>query len=415
MKKLTTAALAGLVAVATTANASLSRWNGFGDIGSAFIADVQDIWTLPGAITNYKNALYSELGPSPYSAGVWGGAHMELGPGVLGVWGNRPVDVHRLLDYQFPGYSSTTDPNESLDVIYGFNLGDATALGVGLSRASYGELFKDKGNGNDEENNYNTNVLGLSLGLEQKNLGPISLLEVGLQYSMLSAIVSEKDNVANTEDKGNVNGSDIALRVGADVAGEEGRFGRAELGFQLNNATGKWEPNSGSPQEETYNTLGYNVGYAVGKSGDAGLGLAGVMLRGRTDKKVEKDAFIYGDGVKEWGVYTLAIGFAGEGKVAPWLSIRGGLSVNALHNLSYTENDFNNPDEEKWTYSTTQYGVSYDLYGGQQGTASFGTSLTFGNLTIDGVLDQALLWNGPYFVTGTSSGLNTQVSATWAW
>jgi hypothetical protein len=140
------------------------------------------------------------------------------------------------------------------------------------------------------------------------------------------------------------------------------------------------------------------------------------MLRGRTDKKVEKDAFTYGDGVKEWGVYTLAIGFAGEGKVAPWLSIRGGLSVNALHNLSYTENDFSSPVEKKTTYSTTEYTPSFtNIYGGQQGTASFGTSLTFGNLTIDGVLQQGLLWYGPYFVTGLSNPLNTQVSATWAW
>ena len=61
MNKVTTAALAGLVAVTATANASMSRWNGFG-AAQAYIADVQDIWTLPGVITNYKNAAYIELG-----------------------------------------------------------------------------------------------------------------------------------------------------------------------------------------------------------------------------------------------------------------------------------------------------------------------------------------------------------------
>jgi DNA-binding XRE family transcriptional regulator len=61
MNKLTTLALAGLVAVAASAVASDTRLAGFG-ASSAFIADVQDIWSLPAVVASNKNATYFEMG-----------------------------------------------------------------------------------------------------------------------------------------------------------------------------------------------------------------------------------------------------------------------------------------------------------------------------------------------------------------
>src|SRR5260221_272284 len=114
MKKLTTLALAGAMAVSSLASASMSRWNGFG-AAQQFIGDVGDIWTLPAVVASNPDATYMEFGNN-YDAtneywtsypgtrlntsvngnnygNAWGGAHMTLGPGVLGIWGNRNLNL----------------------------------------------------------------------------------------------------------------------------------------------------------------------------------------------------------------------------------------------------------------------------------------------------------------------------------
>jgi hypothetical protein len=425
MNKLTTAALAGLVAVTATVNASVSRRDGFGSIGAAFIADVQDIWTLPGAIVNYKDALYAELGGSSYSSDVWGGAHFELGNGVLGVWGNRPVNEGGNMNQWVPSWGTPgSNPNESIDIIYGFNLSDDTTIAAGINRASWSEIDKTKEVNNEYYDEESAGTLGLSLGLEQKNVGPIALLEVGLQFNTVSQAYTDKTTLPTAdEDKVSINGTDIDLRIGGDMAGDDGRFSRVELGLNMDSASAKNEPMpvpaAGSHVENKYSGFGYNVGYAAGKSGEKGMGLVGLMLSSRSDVEEEVNSNDVAGGTykRAYSLFQLTAGFAAEGKVNSWLTFRGGLTTNVLHNTT-RERTRNNTvtGEEVHTNSTTDYGNWFDLYGGQNGTASFGTSMTFGNLTIDGVLDQDLLWDGPYLVTGAGSGgLNTNVSATWVY
>lgn len=424
MNKLTTAALAGLVAVTATAGASVSRWDGFGSIGAAFIADVQGIWTLPGAIVNYKDALYAELGGGSYSNNVWGGAHFELGNGVLGVWGNRPVSEGGNLNQSVPGWGTPgNNPNESIDIIYGFNLSEDTTIAAGINRAQWSEIDKTKEPATDDY--YDEEIagtLGLSLGLEQKNVGPIALLEVGLQFNTITQSYLYKETLPGTdEDKASINGTDIDLRIGGDMTGDDGRFSRVELGLNMDSASAKYEPMpvpvAGSHVETKYNGFGYNVGYAAGKSGEKGMGLVGLMLTSRSDVSEE----VNGNGAnynykRAYSLFQLTAGLAAEGKVNSWLTFRGGLTTNVLHNTSRERTRGTAAGDETHTNSTTDYNDWYDLYGGQNGTASFGTSMTFGNLTIDGVLDQDLLWDGPYLVTGSSAGgLSTNVSATWVY
>src|SRR6266849_5343144 len=105
MKKLTTLALAGAMAVSSLATASMSRQNGFG-LANQFIIDVQSMWTLPAVAASNGNATYFEFGGNGANpiigtqdraynnfanpANAWGGANGEVGPGVLAIWGGRP-------------------------------------------------------------------------------------------------------------------------------------------------------------------------------------------------------------------------------------------------------------------------------------------------------------------------------------
>jgi hypothetical protein len=420
MNKVSTLALAGLVAVTATTNASMARWNGFGDIGAAFIADVQDIWTLPGVVTNYKDALYSELGSGSYSSNVWGGSHFTLGPGVLAVWANRPWGESSPYGYFNTNYDFQ-DPEDTIDLIYGWALSEETTLAVGVNRASYFYERKEVDKANNEEwsEGENSSDLGITLGLEQKNVGPISLLEVGLQYNMFSYQDFYKETQPTTEDdKDALTGTDIDVRVGGDMAGEDGAFSRVELGLNMDSASGKYTDDDTIPAssfiESKFSGMGYNLGYAAGKSSDKGLGLIGIMLSSRSDKyEGINENGADNNEVQTYSMFKLAAGFAAEAKVNSWLTIRGGLTNNLLHSTSYERVD-GTTDKDTDTWSTSEYNW-FDLYGGQDGRATFGFSATVGSLTLDYVLDQELLWSGPYLLTGSSSYLANEISATWVY
>jgi hypothetical protein len=449
MNKLTTAALAGLVAVTATAGASMSRWNGFG-AANAYIADVQDIWTLPGVVASHKNAMYLELGKNNigYEAGenwgsdgnsiddiyqdlapntAWGGVNTQVGPGVLSIWINRPYTEGGFdavgYEYGRPGASGLAfnwafSIDNTLDILYGFDLSDSTTLGVSISRAAGYKQNKTETNAGTSSSTRDFQDLGLGLGVEQKEVGPIALLEVGLTINTLSG-VNEAKNTTQT-DKYNRSGMDLDLRIGGDLAGDDGAFGRVELGLQMDNFTYKNEPQTAPPAnsyvEGKNNGLGYNVGYAMGKSGDKGMGLVGLMLYSRSDNG---DAPNYGalDTNKvSINEFRLELATAAEAKLKEWLTIRAGLSGNLLYNFSYkTESGLPGAVTTN-TYTSTERWDAYGPYSyNNLAKATMGTTLTFGNLSIDGVLNQDLLYTGSYLISGVQTALSSQVSATWGW
>lgn len=454
MNKVTTAALAGLVAVTATANASMSRWNGFGDIGSAFIADVQDIWTLPGVVASHKNAMYLELGAGtpggvPATAttingrptNVWGGVHTELGPGVLGVWvgrgqsagvsglysllttvenSNIPASGTPSLDAVFGGttfgdadtagnssgnlsgseLNAANSPAGRVDLLYGFPLSDTADLGVLLSMGGNGRRWEDGDTGTVVT--ADGNVLGFGLGAELKEVGPFSLLEVGLVVDMDSNKISVKSTGSTDEATASV--SVFGLRVGGDMAGDDGAFSRVELGLKSGSANMTNKEDGGAAvgnKEEKASGMAWNLGYALGKSGDNGLGLLGTMLTGTTTSN-ETDA----DNTKnESSELSLLVGAAGEAKLSSWAKGRAGLTQNL-----YKSKTSKAPNTGVPTKSDTT-----TISGNGSATVTTGLSLALGNWTLDGVLNQDVLFNGTYLISGIPDALFGQVSATLVW
>lgn len=440
MNKVTTAALAGLVAVTATANASMSRVNGFG-AAAAYIADVQNIWTLPGVVASNKNATYFELGKktsnvvnSAYAgnaavANAWGGVDAEVGPGVLGVWFNRPYNELSNLagGATVPsavgsgGTPSTTflTPTQSIDLLYGFGLSDSTTLGVAINRASNSLKTETVSSGTTTVGDQSSSDLGFGLGLEQKGVGPIDLLEVGLTLNLRGD--------ANTNDNGSVKnkitqgGMDTDLRIGGDIAGSEGKFGRVELGLNLDSLDTKSEPAAAAAAnsfvESKQSALAWNLGYAMGKSSDKGMGLVGLMLQGNSASRDEANNGTAVNKLDSSNLYLLA-STAAEAKVKEWLTLRAGLSSKLFYTGSVVTETGAAGATTKVTKSTDQpTGTTGNGGLGDAGNAiaSFGTSITLGSLVIDGVLNQDLLYSGTYLVSGVAGALSSQVSATWAW
>jgi len=443
MNKVTTAALAGLLAVTAGAQASASRWNGFGS-AQAYIADVQDIFTLPGVVASHADTTYFELGgfaTNPLIAGfagnasayngiaptnVWGGVHSKLGGGVLGLWFNRVSNTSSGINAtlitlpnagsvigasaEFTAWSTAIGAplHNQIDAIYGFSLSDATTLGIGLSRATNSGKFESTAGGSTGSLESNIGDFGISLGVEQKEVGPISLLEIGLQYSSRGNSFVQKSPTQT--DKILVNGSSINLRIGGDMVGEKGMFSRVELGFATQSLGLKDEfataPAAGSYIESKNSASMWNLGYAMGGTSDKGMGLMGLMLAGNGQSNDQAYATAEVDKTDISGMSLLAT-TAGEAKINGWLTVRAGLESN-LFFTSTTTTD-NGP-----AGGTTKNVTTSDAPAAN-GKASMGTTLTFGDISIDGVLNQDLLYTGTYLVSGVPGALSSQVSLTWPW
>lgn len=446
MNKVTTAALAGLMVVTAGAQASASRWNGFGS-AQAYIADVQDIFTLPGVVASHADTTYFELG-APGAAlatagsnnnlsvanNVWGGVHTKLGGGVLGLWFNRMTNTLDGIEKTGAGALALTVPDaggalavgagalttrlnatlhNQIDVLYGYNLSDATTLGLGLSRGTNGTKTETTTSGTTGSTEETNGDFGVSLGVEQKEVGPIALLEVGLQYNSRGAAYTDKAPTATN--KIEATGSRIALRVGGDIAGEKGAFGRVELGFSTSSLNVKDAVDGGNPSntfvESKNSGMGYNLGYAAGMSSDKGMGLCGLMLQGGSTSRDEAFNGFEVNKVDNSKLNLLAT-TAGEAKLTNWLTFRAGLESDLYYSTS-------NVSETGAAGATTKATTTTDAHAGTvadpNAKASMGVSLSLGDLTLDGVFNQGLLYTGPYFISGIPAAYSSQVSLTWPW
>jgi hypothetical protein len=438
MKKLTTVALAGaMVAASSFASASATRWTGFGD-SSLFIGDIQDFQTLPQTVASNPNATYMEFGPQyDYSGNggtnsgsdnsintPWGGVDLAVGPGVLSIWGNRPYNVGDDLTFYdgrpsvFPtGWVPSTNfnrPTNQVDVIYGMNVSDKLTIGAGINFA--GNSYTNQYAGNTfttEHEDQTSGDFGITLGADLKELGPIDALQIGLQWNGAGAENIENNGTDNNKE--DYTSSQVNLRVGADIKGEKGMFQRIELGLKMENGEIKSNPATAAPAHSWVDTkdnwLGWNLGWAMGMSGEKGMGLTGLILTGASWENTnpfEQGAYAGSKDTYDYSKLDLTLVSAGEAKVNSWLTSRAGISMNLWDAWSEKEDYTNSAtasETDTYTWNDNQYGTKLTL----------GLSVNVGDITIDGALNQDLLFNGPFFTNGIPTQLFSQVSATWAW
>ncbi len=430
MKK-ATLALAGLMAVSAAATASQSRWNGFG-ASNQFIADVQDIWTLPGVVAGNEDATYFEFGTPAAIAmaspsinqlptAAWGGVHKKMGPGVLGLWFNRPYGeltaspgLGTALPAPTTGAAPSTvilAPVNTIDVLYGFAISETLDLGIGISKAGAGLKTETTAGGVTTLTEQSTGDLGVSLGGEIKEVGPIALLEVGLQYNMRDDVNTNNNGTITNKYKNS--GSDMDLRIGGDIKGENGAAQRFEVGFGTEAISTKVDyaaaPAATAYSESKRSASNWLLGYAMSKSNDKGMGLGGLILSGVSTGFDEANSLGASTVLKvDTNAMMLTAVTAGEAKVKEWITARAGLSSILYGSGTATT-------EAGPVGTTGKAVVTTQLPAGANAVLSTGLSLTFGDIVIDGVLNQDILYTGSYLVSGVAESLFGQVSATWSW
>lgn len=448
MKKATALTLAGLMAISAASNATMSRINGFGQSGK-FVADNTDMWTWPSVVANNADTTYLEFGKNgvnpningAYSAygnsvaapaNAWGGNNMTLGPGVLGIWYNRPFTKQGnqlgsgLITVGMGGFTLSSNPGRpgagvnagvvaqtfatpqnQIDLVYGFNVGGA-ALGVGINRATNSNKVENSINAGTGSLSNSADNFGISLGAAIKELGAVKELDLGLQFDSTGRQVAGKDAAATYDDKITEAASEINFRVGVDLGGNI-----IDLNVNTQGRTTKAEPKT-APAADSYvelkeSAMDINLGWAMVKSSDKGMGLGGLIL----DSKSQSRDAANQAGAKiadKLDVNTLQIDAVcgSEFKAKDWLTVRTGLSGTLYKSTTTTL------DQTNGTLSTTNKNTVSSSTG-SAAVISLGTSLILGDVVVDAIANQDFLYSGPYFVSGVANGLNLAVSATMKW
>jgi len=454
MKKATALTLAGLMA-AGAAHASWSRFAGFG-VASQFIDDVTLVWNLPSELVDNTDSTYFEFGnikgvkPAASSStgftgyavtgNAWGGSNMTMGPGVFGLWYNRPVmgnSFNEDMDTVSMAGGYVTDafvqptagvnatilsqsfltPANMVDVLYAFNMGGA-ALGIGVNYATASnkvEVVSSAGTANVTQS---SSQLGVSLGGGFKDMGGMHALDAGLIFNMNSAVISGQDPSgaffgAGTAVDDNVTDSimDIKFNVKTDL-GEKGKGDIITLGVESTSGDDKANPKTAAPAnsytEAKFNYLNTNLGWAMSKSSDKGMGLGGLIFGWNSQGRQQPN--LNGANVTDTltsSTISLKAVSAGEAKVKDWLTLRMAISGNLYYS--------NSTKLDQSTSSSTVVGTTTSSTPPAPATITIGDSITVGDIVIDGVMNQDMLFTGPYLVSGLPNGLNTMVSATWGW
>jgi hypothetical protein len=425
MKKGAILALAGLMA-ASASYATEERAGGFGRV-SLFLADSSDWKSLPQTVNGNSITFEGIDGNLD-----WMGINKDVFGGSLGVYNGR--DSWDIFSGSVSGFNIANpvnggdptpdnqygqqDVTDLTDLIFAINLSDAARLAVGLTWGNNINNIYDYSEPSNANNyykaNFSSSVTGISLGADLKELGPIAVLQIGLQYHMWNQLNSEDYyTTQNTLNKVTIDNTKIALRVGGDLAGENGAFGRFELGVAMEGSEQKSAYQTALPANSFEKVTGsqndYILGYASGISGDKGMIVVGVALTGQTSGWEAKNYFgAMQDGKMEEGEAAVVVSAGGEANYNSWVTLRGGVDANVLGGSGekFTYTDGNTPANnytDTYTYDN-QFGANLNL----------GATVRFGNFAVDGTVNQAWVVEGPDFLSGAGEDIFFGASVTYA-
>lgn len=401
MKKVTSLALAGLMAVSSVAVASEVRENSFGQ-GGIFVDDVHQMWWAPTQVLGNGDTTYLD-----FAAGM-GGVHFNLGPGVLAIWGNRTYGLFSDINGGFtaPNQAPTGalagtafgTPSQQIDLIYGVKISDTLGLALGVNRASVGTSTEITNAGVTTKTSSNNSDLGVNVGADISG----GLVKVGIQYVMENGETT--NNNATVTNKNARSGSDLTLSVAGTINSESKSFHKYIARFRTESLSLETKPSAATPANtfvKSDNTgTAWGVGYAMGMSNENGMGLGGLILSGGGNGRTEpwNTAEV---NKRDSNNMKLGLVTAAEGKLKEWLSLRAGVSSTLWGTTSVTTE----VGAAGSTLKTTTVTES------AAGTAlSMGAALHFGSVTLDG-----LYTNGNQAGGGLDGAMFSQVSLTWGW
>lgn len=378
--------LMGLLLIAMMSNliASESRLVSLGNT-EGFIRDNTDVYKYPGTIYKYvKNANVELTGQGNQTN--WNiGVNLPLNQFVLGVYLNRPTDINlnNYLYHSDYGFNNL-DISKKIQFLLGF--------GNGLA-AGFGMAFDSKTD--PEPSDVKKNIVMSAMYFEFN--GGMSNEKMDLGAFLKMPIAGIENEVSKEEDG--------LAGIGLGV---NGRYFISEGPKLTTMALGNLEISSIAEERKTgaikrkhtdghfLLDMGLGANYNVDANNCLILGVYPLRIDSYSwtnpnsaDPKKE-DAFSTGY------VYLPKYKVAFESRIASWLTGRVGVCQDFFF-YSYSEKYNGQPEEVNGFYAS-----SFD--------AQLGFGMNFKRFTIDGVLTDALLFDGPDFIGGTGPGMSSKLS-----
>jgi len=423
--------------------ATSSRINGLGVPTWMTLDDDAIVFGYVGQLNTFKNLALLEMS----GAGTgWGGATIDLGGNALGIYVNVPGTVNTNL---FNNVISTinsiailstvnigantydlTDvtvvPDNQITALYDLGL-EGMDIGLGLAYSAAGQSYAEKTTYSaKDEISSSASEIAILIGASLKGDLPI---DIGLSVNLPSASYKTSDyRLAGTDSKlqneDKVDGSGLGIDFGARLVANKDLIANLLVGFgsgstkaalkKDNNSNDSWSDAgdvNGEISGETSNLL-VNLGVAkLLKANNVNV-IAG--LTGEYSSLTEKAGKITDNinstnnkkGTEDTTTnIDVGINVAAETKLNDTWSARAGVSKGLFGISSITNKDLDADSKQESSSDSTAAPV-----------ISAGISGVISNFTIDAVISQALLFDGPYFIGGVAStGLNTQVSLKYAW
>lgn len=366
--------------------ATETRVGSMGGVGF-YMRDNSNIFVFPGTFYQYSNQVVGELrvknDNSYYSIGV----HMPVSNIVLGAYLNSPLDL------AIPaGVVDQVSLDRATDLFFGTRL-SGFDLGINL-RIGMDSYSEDRDNGTDTvEYKESARYIAIGAGLSNEKM------DLGLRVELPAA--DTKFPASGTE-------KDYESKWDGLAVGFNGRMWMEKRDkFQLvplvvgyyGTATREITPGFGLDTTYTtdYNRLNLAGGIGVNyQLNDDNLLVIGLEVVGYAKEGEE----VKNDYENTTTTMTLPGIFLGvESKISKWLTGRLG-AAQVFQSQTYTEK-LEGQKETKETSYATEFKMT------------FGLGMTFGNFVLDAAFNEGLLFDGPYFISGSAEPIANRLSITY--
>lgn len=402
------------------------------------VADDTNRLLTPTDILNYKGLVIGELGGGTGAGDDYAGVHISAGAGVLALYVGGIPSANRTLEEVSTGAGGTTNvpianvsevnrmaifdpgpppvfnpaapPAGRFSVLYGVPVGNLNlAGGVDYFAETIFDFEGVDAAGDKLLGQLESSLLNVNLGASMV-AGLLNPLSVGLSFGIPSFEGSSESIVGGVSSKSiyeSDGGTDLAIHVKAkfdDFIGEN-VTSYLYVGFGSQSLDGKSTDSAGLVDEKELKGSGVTVGWANNhKIGDSSLVLMSIAFMNTSEENnvtpnvAAVTPVVTSDKTTMTSI-PLTLGF--ESQVLDWLTVRLS-SVSSLVTTTENETDLSGAATNKDTVKSDTSAQSFVL----------GTTFKLSDrLSIDGVLREEFVFDGPYFVGGVlDNGISSLVS-----
>ncbi len=375
--------------------ATQSRMSGLGN-PYGLIQDDTDVFMFPAAIFNYSGVVVGELNQTAASTQWSMSANIPILEYKLGIYLNHDTEINENFWYYQPPEDTIYDMDITKSVEFNFGFMDKFAVGFGTSSdfnsATKYSLYNGSTLNIDPVANfcsffggYSANDLDIGLRFEMANVTDVEgesyeVNDEELNYFELSYTSLSLDGRKFYRPESNI---ELAVKVG---------FAMKDMKVDYKNLD-----NFDKSKKELTGIifdLGFSMQYKANNKNNLIFGVTPIIYNPTTNKLTEYND-TDSDSVKRtvefntlyFPEYNLAV----ESEIASWLTGRFGANQTYAH-IMFKSN-----------------GTKYEYYE-KEYYMNLGLTFNFGKFSIDSILEQELLFDGPNFLGGKSNGLASEIS-----